>query len=189
MTAAEAGVVGAAYALLQALGVLAAGRAVMQARTAQGAAAWAVALIAFRCWPCRCSWCSARTGSPTMWPRGGPRSPNSGRRSSACRRLWRAATRYTRDVPFERLAKLPFACRAPMSAHCAPAAWKCMPFTRSVAGPAGCTLPFESAQVPSSTRCTNATAIAPSPTAAAQRRTALWRTSPAANTPGMLVSR
>ena len=47
MTAAEAGVLGAAYALLQALGVLAAGRAVMEARTAQGAAAWAVALVAF----------------------------------------------------------------------------------------------------------------------------------------------
>jgi len=109
--------------------------------------------------------------------------------AALARRGLLTATRYTRDVPFERLAKLPFACRAPMSAHCAPAAWKCTPSTRSVAGPAGCTLPFESAQVPSSTRCTNATAIAPSPTAAAQRRTALWRTSPAANTPGMLVSR
>jgi hypothetical protein len=45
------------------------------------------------------------------------------------------------------------------------------------------------AQLPSSTRCTKATAIAPSPTAEAKRRTALWRTSPAANTPGILVSR
>lgn len=59
-------------------------------------------------------------------------------------------------------------------------------------GPAACGRSWRSkgeAQLPSSTRCTNATAIAPSPTAAAQRRTASWRTSPAANTPGMLVSR
>ena len=38
-------------------------------------------------------------------------------------------------------------------------------------------------------RCTSETAIAPSPTAEAQRFTEPWRTSPAANNPGMLVSR
>ena len=38
-------------------------------------------------------------------------------------------------------------------------------------------------------RCTNITAIAPSPTADAQRLTEPWRTSPAAKRPGMLVSR
>jgi cardiolipin synthase A/B len=38
---------GFAYALIQVLGVLAAGKAVMEARTAQGATAWAVALVAF----------------------------------------------------------------------------------------------------------------------------------------------
>ena len=38
---------GLAYALIQVLGLLAAGKAVMEARTAQGATAWAVALVAF----------------------------------------------------------------------------------------------------------------------------------------------
>src|SRR4030095_13122835 len=38
---------GPGYALIQVLGVLAAGKAVMEARTAQGATAWAVALVAF----------------------------------------------------------------------------------------------------------------------------------------------
>ena len=38
---------GVAYALIQVLGLLAAGKAVMEARTAQGATAWAVALVAF----------------------------------------------------------------------------------------------------------------------------------------------
>jgi hypothetical protein len=36
--------------------------------------------------------------------------------------------------------------------------------------------------------CTRLTAIAPSPTAEATLRTALWRTSPAAKIPGTLVS-
>ena len=38
---------GLLYALVQVLGLLAACKAVMEARTAQGATAWAVALVAF----------------------------------------------------------------------------------------------------------------------------------------------
>jgi cardiolipin synthase len=40
-------VLGLAYATIQVLGLLAAGKAVMEARTAQGATAWALALVAF----------------------------------------------------------------------------------------------------------------------------------------------
>ena len=55
-------ILGLLYALLQALGLLAAGKAVVEARTAQGATAWAVALVAFpllavefnqKCEPCQ----------------------------------------------------------------------------------------------------------------------------------------
>src|SRR6516164_9818343 len=52
-------------------------------------------------------------------------------------------------------------------------------------GPSGCYLGW---RFNARNRCTIDTAVAPSPTAAAHLLTELWRTSPAANSPGILVS-
>lgn len=113
MTAAQAGLLGAAYALLQALGVLAAGRAVMEARTAQGATAWAVALVAFPLLALPlflvfgqsrfADYVAARRAALAEF-----RAMRQRMEASLRRRRLLTATRYTRDVPFERLAKLPF---------------------------------------------------------------------------------
>ncbi len=113
MTASEAGVLGASYALLQAFGLLAAGRAVMEARTAQGAAAWAVALVAFPLLALPlflvfgqsrfADYVAARRAALAAF-----RSAQQDMQAALRRRRLLTATPYTRDVPFERLAKLPF---------------------------------------------------------------------------------
>jgi cardiolipin synthase len=113
MTAAQAGVLGAAYALLQALGVLAAGRAVMEARTAQGAAAWTVALVAFPllALPLFLVFGQSRFADYVAARREALaelRSMRQRMKATLRRRRLLTDTRYTRDVPFERLAKLPF---------------------------------------------------------------------------------
>ncbi|MBK6004793.1 cardiolipin synthase [Ramlibacter ginsenosidimutans] len=113
MTGPEAAILGAAYALLQAFGVLAAGRAVMEARTAQGAAAWAVALVAFPLLALPlflvfgqsrfADYLAARRAALAEF-----RAMQQRMQAALRRRRLLTATRYTRDVPFERLAKLPF---------------------------------------------------------------------------------
>ena len=113
MTQTLAGVLGAAYVLLQALGVLAAGRAVMEARTAQGAAAWAVALVAFPllALPLFLVFGQSRFADYVAARREalvGLRSMQQHMQATLRRRRLLTDTRYTRDVPFERLAKLPF---------------------------------------------------------------------------------
>jgi cardiolipin synthase len=100
-------------ALVELLGLLAAVKAVMEARTAQGAVAWAVALVAF-----------PLVSLPLFLVFGQSRvrdyvqarrrllaaSPSRTARAHAAleRRDLVVRTRYTRDLPFERLAKLPF---------------------------------------------------------------------------------
>ena len=113
MTASEAGTLGAAYALLQAFGFLAAGRAVMEARTAQGAAAWAVALVAFPLLALPlflvfgqsrfADYVAARRAALAEF-----RSMQRRMQAALRRRSLLTATRHTRDVPFEQLVKLPF---------------------------------------------------------------------------------
>lgn len=113
MTSAQAGVLGAAYVLLQAFGVLAAGLAVMEARTAQGAAAWAVALVAFPllALPLFVVFGQSRFADYVVARREALaelRAMQQHMQATLGRRRLLTATRYTRDVPFERLAKLPF---------------------------------------------------------------------------------
>lgn len=113
MTTAQAGAVGAAYLLLQVLGVLAAGRAVMEARTAQGAAAWAVALVAFPllALPLFLVFGQSRFAAYVAARRAAMaelRHMQQHMHAALRDRGLLTDTPYTRDVPFERLAKLPF---------------------------------------------------------------------------------
>jgi cardiolipin synthase len=100
-------------ALTQLLGILSAIRAIMQARTAQGAVAWAVALIAF-----------PYVALPLFWIFGESkfqgyviaRRRNLAQANPIAKEAYRllternllASTEYAGALPFERLAKLPF---------------------------------------------------------------------------------
>src|SRR5207245_2130272 len=102
-----------ALALIQILGILSAIRAVMDARTPQGAIAWAIALIAF-----------PYAALPLFWIFGKrkfegyviARRNAESESSPIARRAHQALmdrgllvrTEHARELPFERLAKLPF---------------------------------------------------------------------------------
>ncbi len=103
-------------ALVQLLGLLAAIKAVMEARTAQGAAAWAVALVAFPLvsLPLFLVFGQSRVRDYVQARRrllaaSPSRTARTARAHAAlARREFGVRTRYTQDLPFERLAKLPF---------------------------------------------------------------------------------
>ncbi|RZA15896.1 MAG: cardiolipin synthase, partial [Lysobacteraceae bacterium] len=100
-------------ALIQLLGLLAAVKAVMEARTAQGAAAWAVALVAFPLvsLPLFLVFGQSRVRDDMQARRRllAALPPRTARAQAAlARRDLVVDTRYTQDLPFERLAKLPF---------------------------------------------------------------------------------
>ena len=100
-------------AFIQLLGLVTAARAIMEARTAQGAVAWAVALVSF-----------PYVAVPLFWIFGKSRfrdyviarkmdlieaSPASrGTYAALAERGLLVRTEYTRRLPFERLVKLPF---------------------------------------------------------------------------------
>jgi cardiolipin synthase len=101
-------------ALVQLLGLLAAVKAVMEARTAQGAVAWAVALVAFPLvsLPLFLVFGQSRVRDYVQARRrllAAASPPRVARAHAAmARRELVAHTRFTEDLPFERLAKLPF---------------------------------------------------------------------------------
>lgn len=101
-------------ALVELLGLLAAVKAVMEARTAQGAVAWAVALVAFPLvsLPLFLVFGQSRVRDYVQARRrllAAASPPRMARAHAAMtRRELVVHTRYTQDLPFERLAKLPF---------------------------------------------------------------------------------
>ncbi len=100
-------------ALIQLLGLLAAVKAVMEARTAQGAAAWAVALVAFPLVSLSLflvfGQSRVRDDMQARRQLLAALPPRTARAQAAlARRDLVVDTRYTQDLPFERLAKLPF---------------------------------------------------------------------------------
>ena len=113
MNAPSAEMLGLLYALLQALGLLAAGTAVMEARTAQGATAWVVALVAFPLLALPLflvfgqnrfrDYVTARRADLAE-----SRPVHERTQAALARSDLLTGTPFTVDVPFERLVKLPF---------------------------------------------------------------------------------
>jgi cardiolipin synthase len=103
----------ALIALVQLLGAVTAVRAVMEARTAQGATAWAVALIAFPWLALPLFWVFGQSkfrdyvlARKADLARLDPLLRQTHDKLAACGLL--ARTEYTRRLPFEKLVKLPF---------------------------------------------------------------------------------
>jgi cardiolipin synthase len=100
-------------AVVEVLGVVAAVKAVMEARTAQGAVAWSVALVAFPLvsLPLFLVFGQSRVRGYVQARRrllAAASSRTARAHEALARRDLLVRTRYTQDLPFERLAKLPF---------------------------------------------------------------------------------